>query len=96
MTASVSSELARRDGFRVDVDGVVGADAGIDGRSAETFDEFIPERDRLRGQWRARMANSADRLRDGLAADAGEEVSVLALDVDAADRDRHLRVDTIA
>ena len=78
-------------GIRVDVDRVIGADTGVDRRGAVTLHEFVPERDRLRRQF-GTGREQADGLGERLAAHAGEEVRVLALHVDAADRNRHLRV----
>ena len=78
-------------GFRVDIDRIVSADTGVDRCGSEAFDELIPERDGL-GRQLGAGCEQADSLGQRLAADAGEEVRVLALHVDAADRNRHLRV----
>jgi hypothetical protein len=78
-------------GVCVNVDGVVGADSGIDGCTPKTFHELIPEWNRLRSHG-STHDRETHRFRNCLAADASKEVGILAFHVDTADRDRYLCV----
>ena len=83
--------LGARDRFGIDVDCIIGTRRAIDRRAIILLHKIVPPRDRA---FRHRFAQHeiGGHFGDGLAADAFEEIRVLALHIDAADRDRHFRV----